>query len=139
MIKHKMLEPYMTAARGFAKLSHATRRKVGYVAVTPTDLMLYSWNGRPTGDDNCCELTPELTHPETLHAESNIIAKAAREGFSLKGATLVGTLSPCLPCALQLHQAGVACVIYEEEYRLTDGIDYLRRKGVHCEQYEEEQ
>ena len=144
-----MLKPYMNAARGFALLSHAKRKKVGYVAITPQDIMIYSWNGRPAGDDNNCEIeqivfgsndvyTQFVTHPECLHAERNIIAKAAREGISLKGANLVGTLSPCLECALQLHQAGVESVIYEEEYRLTDGIDYLRRKGIHCEQYVEE-
>jgi dCMP deaminase len=154
MIKHKMLKPYMNAARGFALLSHAKRKKVGYVAITPQDIMIYSWNGRPSGDDNNCEITVPIfntmngvkvevgcdivTHPECLHAERNIIAKAAREGISLKGANLVGTLSPCLECALQLHQAGVESVIYEEEYRLTDGIEYLRRKGIHCEQYQEE-
>ncbi|ANA49217.1 cytidine deaminase [Pseudomonas phage phiPMW] len=152
MIKHKMVKPYMHAARGFAQLSHAERKKVGYVAITPQDIMIYSWNGRPSGDDNNCEIAVPrydghwgvqtgvniVTHPECLHAERNIIAKAAREGISLKGATLVGTLSPCLECALQMHQVGVESVIYEEEYRLTDGIEYLRRKGIHCEKYEEE-
>lgn len=137
MIRHKMHKPYMETARAFAKLSHAERRKVGAIAVTPQDVVIYSWNGRPAGDDNCCEVNPELTHPEVLHAEANIVAKAAREGISLKDANVYVTLSPCLHCALQMFQAGVKSVVYDEQYRLTDGIDFLKRKKIHVEQYEE--
>lgn len=137
MIRHKMHKPYMETARAFAKLSHAERRKVGAIAVTPQDVLIYSWNGRPAGDDNCCEVNPELTHPEVLHAEANIVAKAAREGISLKDANVYVTLSPCLHCALQMFQAGVKSVVYDEQYRLTDGIDFLKRKQIHVEQYEE--
>lgn len=133
-----MIKPYMESARAFAKLSHAVRKKVGGVAITPADVMIYSWNGRPAGDDNCCEVNPELTHPEVLHCESNLVAKAAREGISLKGANVFITLSPCLPCAMQMFQAGVVRVFYEEQYRDTTGIEFLRRHKVHVEQYSED-
>jgi dCMP deaminase len=137
MLQHKMIKPYMETARAFSQLSHAKRKRVGAIAVTPQDVVIYSWNGRPSGDDNCCELTPELTHPEVLHAEANIVSKAAREGISLKDADIYVTLSPCLPCSLQLFQAGVKTVTYDEEYRLTDGIDFLKRKQVSVIKYEE--
>lgn len=136
-MKFKMLQPYMETARSFAKLSHATRRKVGGIAVTPQDVMIYSWNGRPSGDDNNCEISPELTHPHVLHCESNLVAKAAREGISMKGSTVVVTLSPCLPCAMQMYQAGVSAVIYDEEYRLTDGIEFLKDHAVKVLKYED--
>lgn len=140
MIRDKMITPYMECARSFAKLSRAERKKVGAVAVTPQDIMVYSWNGRPSGDVNCCEVkhgSELITHPEVLHAESNIVAKAAREGISLKDADVFVTLSPCLPCALQLYQAGVKSVVYDEEYRITEGIDFLRRKNIYVEKYQE--
>lgn len=133
-MKHKMMQPYMETARAFARLSHAERKKVGAIAVTPQDIVIYSWNGRPAGDDNCCEVDG-VTHPDVLHAESNLVAKAGREGISLKDSTIVVTLSPCLVCAKQMYQAGVATVIYEEEYRLTDGIDFLRKRHVHVQKY----
>lgn len=136
MNRSKIVQSYMNAAHGFAKMSHAKRKKVGAIAVTPQDVVIYSWNGRPSGDDNCCEINPELTHPEVLHAESNIVAKAAREGISLKDADIYVTLSPCLPCSLQLYQAGVKMVTYEEDYRLTDGIDFLKRKQIAVIKYE---
>lgn len=136
-MKHRMLKPYVETARAFARLSYAERKKVGAIAVTPQDLIIYSWNGRPGGEDNCCETEDGVTHPDVLHAESNLVAKAAREGISLKDSTVVVTLSPCLMCAKQMYQAGVATVIYEEEYRLTDGIDFLRKRHVHVEKYED--
>jgi dCMP deaminase len=126
----------METARAFARLSHAERKKVGAVAITPQDVMLYSWNGRPSGDDNCCEVDG-VTHPEVLHAERNLVAKAAREGISMKGAKVYVTLSPCLPCAMMMYQAGVSELVYDEEYRLTDGIEFLKRKLIKVEKYDE--
>lgn len=136
-MKHKMLAPYMQTARAFAKLSYATRKKVGGVAITPQDVMVYSWNGRPIGDDNHCEDEGGDTHQDVLHCESNLVAKAAREGISLKGSTVVVTLSPCLNCSKQMYQAGVMRVVYDEEYRDLSGIDFLRKHSVFVEQYEE--
>lgn len=136
MIKHKMVRPYMETARAFAKLSKAERLQVGAIAVTPQDVICYSWNGRPAGDDNCCEVDG-VTHPEVLHAEANLVAKAAREGISLKDSVVYTTDSPCLPCALQLYQAGVSSVVYDRQYRLTDGIDFLKRKNIYVEKFEE--
>lgn len=136
MIKNKMIKPYIETARAFAQLSHAVRRKVGGIAVTPQDVVIYSWNGRPAGDPNSCEIG-DVTHPETLHCESNLVAKAAREGISMKGASVFVTLSPCLPCAMQMYQAGVVSVIYDEEYRLTEGITFLKSHGINIEKYEE--
>lgn len=136
MIKSGMMKAYMETARAFAKLSHAERRKVGGIAVTPQDVVIYSWNGRPSGDPNDCEID-NVTHPEVLHCESNLVAKAAREGISMKCASVYVTLSPCLPCALQMYQAGVVRVVYDEDYRLTDGIDFLRRKNIEVIKYEE--
>lgn len=138
MIRHKLVKPYMESARAFAQLSRAERRKVGAIAVTPQDLIIYSWNGTAEGDDNTCEVDG-VTRPEVLHAEANVVSKSSREGVSLKGASIFVTASPCMECAKLLKQAGVVSVIYDEEYRLLDGIDYLQKRGVHCEQYKEEE
>lgn len=151
MIKDKMIPVYMACAESFASLSSAKRLRVGAVAITPDDVMLYSWNGTASGDDNDCEYKryapiildgeflrrPEhiyeddrgpyelVTKSTTLHSERNIIAKAAKEGVSLKGATVVVTSSPCLECSIQLYQAGVTQVIYKDEYRDSSGLKYL--------------
>jgi len=40
------------------------------------------------------------------------------------------SLSPCINCARLLVVHGVKTVLYIEEYRRTDGIDYLKKQGV---------
>ena len=65
-----------------------------------------------------------------LHAEANAITKIARSGNNSDGATLYVTDSPCIECAKLIIQAGIKRVIYGREYRLTDGIDLLRRANI---------
>lgn len=164
-MKPKQIYAYMKTAEAFAECSYAIRKKVGAVAVTPQDVMVYSWNGTAINDDNTCEdkvyfdgnwyvystveqvevaypYTDELgayklvTKDDVLHAEANIVAKAAREGVSLKDSVIVVTLSPCLHCSKQLFQAGVSHVVYKEEYRDMAGVQYLKAHGILCEKFE---
>jgi dCMP deaminase len=65
-----------------------------------------------------------------LHAEANAITKVARSGNSSEGATLYVTASPCIECAKLIIQAGIVRVVYCEKYRLTDGVDLLKRAGI---------
>lgn len=136
-MKHKMYKTYMMCAEAFAQQSYAGRKKVGAIAVTPQDIIIYSWNGTAQGDDNVCENEDGTTKIEVLHAEANIVAKAAREGLSLKGSTIFVSLSPCILCAKQLYQAGVERVVYKEEYRDLSGLKYLKTHGIITEKYEE--
>jgi dCMP deaminase len=76
-----------------------------------------------------------ITKPEVLHAESNAIAKVARSTNSSKKSTLYITCSPCFECSKSIIQAGIKRVVYEEEYRLLDGIDLLRRAGIEVEKH----
>jgi dCMP deaminase len=71
-----------------------------------------------------------VTKPEVLHAESNAIAKVAKSTNSSRGATLYVTYSPCFECSKLIIQAGIRRVVYDEEYRLLDGIDLLRRANI---------
>lgn len=132
-----MFKPYMETARSFASLSYAKRKKVGAIAITPQDIILYSWNGTAIGTDNNCEDEDGKTLETTLHAEANIVSKAAREGLSLRGSTIFCTLAPCVNCSKQMLQSGVVRVVYEEDYRHTAGVKYLRKHGVIVEKYDE--
>ena len=40
------------------------------------------------------------------------------------------TSSPCLECSKLIIQSGIKRVVYQEEYRLSDGIDLLRKAGI---------
>lgn len=127
----------MQTALLFAKLSKATRKKVGAVLVTKTGTVVPGVNGTASGTENCCEhwLDGQLvTKPTTLHSELNTILKCSKEGISTEQAVLFVTLSPCLHCSAMLKQAGVRKVYYNENYRDVSGIEYLKQNGVEVEQ-----
>ena len=83
--------------------------------------------------ENGCEDENGTTKPYVLHAEANAITKVAKSGNSSDGSTLYVTASPCIECAKLIIQAGIRRVVYRDEYRLTDGIDLLRRAGIEVE------
>ena len=71
-----------------------------------------------------------MTKPYVLHAEANAITKIARSGNNSDGATLYVTDSPCIECSKLIIQAGIRRVIFSRKYRLTEGLDLLKRAGI---------
>lgn len=120
----------------WAKNSYCTRRQVGAILVKDRMIISDGYNGTPAGFENVCEDENGVTKPYVLHAEANAITKVAKSGNSSLGATLYVTASPCLECAKLIIQAGICRVVYKEEYRITDGVDLLRRAGVQVEKFE---
>ncbi len=135
---------YMGIAIQYSKLSKAKRKQVGACLVTEHGVVLGGYNGTPTGCSNECErMEPQsfpnkpilVTKPETIHAELNCILKAAREGVSCFNATIYTTLSPCVPCAAMLVNAGIKKLVYSELYREKTGVELLVSAGVEVEQF----
>jgi len=132
----KMLEldrRYLRMARIWAENSYCKRRQVGALIVKDKMIISDGYNGTPSGFENVCEDENGLTKPYVLHAEANAITKIARSGNNSDGATLYVTASPCIECAKLIIQAGIRRVIYGEQYRLSDGIDLLKRAGIEVE------
>ena len=123
---------YLRMAAIWAENSYCQRRKVGAIIVKDQMIISDGYNGTPSGFENVCEDESGATKPYVLHAEANAITKVARSNNSSDGATLYVTSSPCMECAKLIIQAGVKRVVYNEQYRLTDGIDLLRRAGIEC-------
>ena len=121
---------YIRMAKIWAENSYCKRRQVGAIIVKDKMIISDGYNGTPSGFENICEDDNGLTKPYVLHAEANAITKIARSGNNSDGATLYVTSSPCIECAKLIIQAGIKRVVYSEEYRLTDGIDLLRRAGI---------
>ena len=121
---------YIRMAQIWAENSYCKRRQVGAIIVKNKMIISDGYNGTPSGFENICEDDNGLTKPYVLHAEANAITKIARSGNNSDGATLYVTSSPCIECAKLIIQAGIKRVVYSEEYRLTDGIDLLRRAGI---------
>ena len=123
---------YLRMAAIWAENSYCERRKVGAILVRDQMIISDGYNGTPAGFENVCEDDNGSTKPYVLHAEANAITKVARSNNSSEGSTLYVTASPCLECAKLIIQAGVRRVVFNDLYRLTDGIDLLRRAGVEC-------
>ena len=120
---------HMDVAHTYAKLSSATRLQVGCVIVKENRIISIGYNGMPSGWDNCCE-EDNKTKPEVIHAESNAISKLARGNESGEGATMFVTHQPCIDCAKLIYQSGIATVYYKNEYRSTQGLDFLNKSVV---------
>ncbi len=121
---------YMRMAFIWAENSYCQRRKVGALLVKDKMIISDGYNGTPSGFENICEDEENKTKPYVLHAEANAITKVARSGNSSEGATLYVTSSPCIECAKLIIQAGIKRVVYADAYRLSDGIDLLKRASV---------
>lgn len=140
-----MIQTYMKTAQIFSELSHARRLHVGAIVVKDDRIISIGYNGMPAGWDNNCEEEVRYedggvslkTKPEVLHAESNAISKLARSSESGLGADIFITHSPCLDCAKLIYQSGINRVWYGEQYRNTEGIEFLKKSGVTVEQYKE--
>lgn len=140
----------MGSARIWAQRSTCSRLQVGAVFARDGRILVTGYNGAPAGLPHCdhtCNCTLDGGHwghnPEcnsvqpctqAEHAERNGIAYAARHGVRLEGSYAYLTDSPCLACSMSLINAGVERVIYDREYRLTEGIQLLQQAGVVVDQ-----
>jgi dCMP deaminase len=141
----------MDVAERFAKLSSAKRLQVGAIIVKEDRIISIGYNGMPAGWTNECEYEdviyingtpmmdiPEnrelITKPEVIHAEANAIAKLAKSSESGKYSTMFLTHAPCLECAKQIYTAGIRNVFYRNQYRSTDGVEFLKKCNIEVEQ-----
>ena len=123
---------YLRMASIWAENSYCQRRKVGAIIVKDQMIISDGYNGTPSGFENICEDEDGRTKPYVLHAEANAITKVARSNNSSDNATLYVTASPCVECAKLIIQAGIKRVVYNELYRICDGLDLLTRASIEC-------
>lgn len=121
---------YLKIAQLVAQQSYAKDRKVGAVIVKNDNIISFSYNGTPRGWDNETQTDDGQTKSMVLHAEAQAIAKLARSTLSSDGATLYCTLSPCIDCAKLISEVGIKRLIYIDEYKCTQGIDFLIANNV---------
>lgn len=150
IMKQKFIDYFMDIATRTSKLSYAKRLQVGAVIVKGNQILASGYNGMPSGWENNCEVkvpehidpdtrtvTPEhiKSKPEVMHAERNAIDKVASSNESTLGAVMFTTHAPCLECAKSIYNTGITTVYYKEEYRSNDGINFLKKTGVHVHKY----
>lgn len=121
---------YLEMAAVWAKNSYCKRRQVGAILVKNNMIISDGFNGTPSGFENICEDENGSTKPYVLHAEANAITKVARSNNSSEGSTLYITSSPCVECAKLIIQAGIVRVVFSDNYRISDGIELLKRANI---------
>ena len=129
----KFDQRYLEMAEVWARNSYCKRRQVGAILVKDRMIISDGYNGTPSGFENVCEDENGATKPYVLHAEANAITKLARSSNNSEGSTLYVTASPCIECSKLIIQSGIKRVVYAEKYRLTDGVDLLKRAGYEVE------
>lgn len=133
MDKQEILDSrYLRMAQIWAENSYCKRRQVGALIVKDKMIISDGFNGTPVGFENVCEDDENHTKPYVLHAEANAITKVAQSNNSSNNATLYVTSSPCIECAKLIIQSGIKRVVFNEIYRLTDGIELMQRAGIEC-------
>ncbi|GFI33874.1 oligopeptidase A [Bacteroidaceae bacterium] len=127
---HELDCRYLRMAHIWAENSYCQRRQVGALIVKDKMIISDGYNGTPAGFENICEDTSGLTKSYVLHAEANAITKIARSNNNADGATLYVTDAPCIECSKLIIQSGIKRVVYARPYRLSDGIDLLKRASI---------
>lgn len=127
----------------YEKRSTCARLYVAAVLMRDGRPVASGWNGVPAGATHCCDhfdrrdpgdLYTSHAHfsmHNEIHAETNCIGFAAKNGIATEGTDMFVTYSPCLPCAKQILAAGVRQVYFSKAYdRDPDGPAFLVKHGI---------
>jgi len=135
-------EYFMEIAKVVSLRGNCIKRKVASVIVKDKRIISTGYNGTPRGVKNCdeggCPRCNSFTTSGTKldeclcsHGEENAITQAAYHGVSVKGSTIYTTFSPCLLCTKMIINSGIAEVVYNAEYPMSDvPLMLLREAGV---------
>jgi dCMP deaminase len=119
---------FIRISREVAKRATCDRGKSGCVIVREKRLLCTGYVGSAAGLSHCDEIghqIKEIKHEDgtsskhcvrTIHAEQNAICQAAKEGISLKDATLYCKMEPCSVCAKMISNCGISRVVCEKKY-----------------------
>jgi len=130
---------FVREARAQAERSSDWWRQVGAVAVKDGKVLAEAYNrhhpseyspyvdGDPRNEFRR-GLRADLS--TAIHAEAAVVAEAAREGFSLRGADLYVTTFPCPACARLVAETGFRRLYFTGTYSVLDGEGILKAAQV---------
>lgn len=126
-------EYFMAIARVVASRSTCDRKFVGAVIVRDKTILSTGYNGSIRGMPHCTEIGHIMEDGHciaTIHAETNAIVQAAKNGVSIDGAAIYVTASPCWSCFKMIANSGIRRVVYGEFYRDARIFDVAARLGL---------
>lgn len=138
-ISEKKILSYLKRAQVISESSPDAETKVGSVLVSKKTQSVISegYNGfiRGANDEKIPKTRPEK-YEYVIHAETNLIANAARNGVRTDDCFIVQTISPCVNCARLLYQSGIDTIFYSEWYNGSDKIKELGDLRLQFTKYE---
>jgi len=124
---------FMDIARVVSSRATCDRKHVGAVIVRDKTILATGYNGSIRGMPHCSEVGHMMENGHcvaTIHAESNAIIQAAKNGVVIDGGSIYVTASPCWSCFKQIANAGVRRIVYGEFYRDPRVFDVAQRLGI---------
>ena len=121
---------FMDLAISIARRSTCKRLQVGTVITTDDYRKVISigYNGNASGFPNTCD-KDAVGACGDVHSEANAIINCDSPRGIWKNVFV--TVQPCVMCAKYLVNLGhIACVYYQEPYRLTDGLDVFAYANI---------
>lgn len=98
---------------------------------------------RPSHNEGCIRHDHDLSQGKdiekvcSIHAEANAIAKAARKGIPLDGATMFVTSFPCLICMRSIVAAGIKKVFYMNDFYKPHDLKLFEKNRIEIQQIPE--
>jgi dCMP deaminase len=126
-------EYFMNIARVVASRSTCDRKFVGAVIVRDKTILSTGYNGSIRGMPHCSEVGHMMEDNHcvaTIHAESNAILQAAKNGVAIDGASIYVTASPCWNCFKQIANTGMRRIVFGEFYRDARIFDVAKKLNV---------
>ena len=123
----------MNIAKEVATRSTCDRKHVGAMIVRDKTILSTGYNGSIRGMPHCDDVGHMIEEGHcvaTIHAETNAILQAAKNGVMINGAEVFITASPCWPCFKMLANAGIKKIYYGEFYRDERIFDIAKRIGI---------
>ena len=123
----------MNIAKESATRSTCDRKHVGAVIVRDKTILSTGYNGSIRGMPHCDDVGHLMEDGHcvaTIHAETNAILQAAKNGVMINGSELFITASPCWPCFKMIANAGIKKIYYGEFYRDERIFDVAKKLGI---------
>ena len=126
-------EYFMSIAKQVASRSTCDRKHVGAVIVRDRTILSTGYNGSIRGMPHCDEVGHMMENEHcvaTIHAETNAVLQAAKNGVMVDKGEIYITASPCWPCFKMLANAGIKKIYYGEFYRDERIFDVAKKLGI---------
>ena len=110
----------MNIAQVVSSRSTCPRKYVGAVIVRDKTILSTGYNGSIRGMPHCSDVGHMMENGHcvaTIHAESNAILQAAKNGVTIESSSIYVTASPCWNCFKQCANAGINRICFGEFYR----------------------